>query len=170
MLEKILDTILSQGGIWAALFLLVCVVAVALYKDLKDAIKDRAVCEEKAKEELKESHARHLEDSKVTVLALDRNTVSATTRAVALESLGGSMAKLAEGFAVAVQAQEAARDRSREQLDRLERRIDEAAKYQLESDRRRETAVAEILRQLSENEKRQEIVLAAVSADRRGRS
>lgn len=163
VLDKVLDTILSQGGIWAALFLLMCIVAAALYKDLKDAIKDKASCSERSKEELKESHARHMEDSKVAVLALERNTTSSTTRAVALESLNGSMVKLAEGFAVSVQAQEAGRDRSREQLDRLEKRIEEAAKYLQESDRRREQAVSEVLRQLYEAEKRQEIMLAAVS-------
>lgn len=150
-IDEIVRAILSASGVWGALFLLAAMTAAFLYREVRTA-EER--CAAKAHETaglLAQLHEKRLEEAKTVLTALERNTASAATRAVALESINASMAKLVEGFTILTQTQDSRGERCREQLDRVERRLDG------------------ILQMLGESERRQESVLARLP-DTRGRS
>lgn len=142
--DRIIDALLSAGGVWAALFLLAALTAAYLYRD-KSLVEAR--CAEAANETAKAVaalHEKRLEEAKAILTTVERNTSSSASRAVALESLNASVLKITEGFSVLAQTQDSRGERCREQVDRIERRLDVILTMLNESERRQEAVLARL--------------------------
>lgn len=152
--DAIINALLSQGGVWAALFLLAALTAAYLYRELRGAEERCAAAAHETAKALADLHEKRLDEAKLVLTALERNTTSSATRAVALESINTSLAKLVEGFTILTQAQDSRGERCREQMDRLERN---------------QTTILDRVREAeSHHELSHELILQQLGARRRG--
>jgi uncharacterized protein HemX len=119
--DTVFNRILELGGLWAALFLGACLVAGLLYRELRNTEKDCRTSSELTAE-------KRLAEAKSVLTALERNTASAASRADALEKINASLSKLVEGFTILTQTQNSRGERCREQMDRIERRLEQVAR------------------------------------------